>query len=240
MNIWAHRGASAVAPENTMAAFMKAYELGADAIELDVQRSSDGVLVIMHDETLNRTTEGRGYIYSAPLAWISQLDAGYKFSPAFRGERIPTLEEVLSFVKSTSLQINIELKMIQNVYQGIEQQVISTIRQYGLTERTVISSFHYPSLRVIKELDASQPIGLLCAQHHSIRPASAKQIGAEAVHPHWRIITPSYMTEALEIGIKVRPYTINDPGIAKVFNAWGVDALITNHPGLMRKVIGTR
>ncbi|MCY0894053.1 MAG: glycerophosphodiester phosphodiesterase [Acidibacillus sp.] len=239
MEIWAHRGASAVAPENTMAAFVKAYESGADAIEVDVQRTSDGVLVIMHDETVNRTTQGRGYIYSASFAWLSQLDAGYKFSSSFHGERVPTLDQTLSFVESTSLRINIELKIVQNTYVGIEEQVIDAIKQRDLTDRVVISSFHYPSLHRIKQLDPNQAIGLLCTQYNAVTPMYAKQFGAEAVHPHWKTISPTYMNEAFEQNIKIRPYTVNDPRIVRTLNAWGIDAVITNHPGLVRKVITT-
>ncbi|PWI55632.1 hypothetical protein BM613_13320 [Sulfoacidibacillus thermotolerans] len=221
-----------------MAAFIKAFEAGAHAIEIDIQRSADGVLVVIHDETVNRTTQGRGYVYSAPFSWLRQLDAGYKFSARFRGERIPTLEEVLSFVESTSLSLNIELKMGKMIYHGIEEQVLAEIKRHGLTNRTTISSFYYPSLLRIKELDEVQPIALLCSKYSPVAPSYAKQFGAEAVHPHWRTVTPSYMNEALQQGIKVRPYTVNDLHVAKVFQTWGIDAIITNHPQRLRSVLG--
>ena len=238
MEIWAHRGASAVAPENTMAAFLKARELGADALEMDVQRSSDGVLVVIHDDTVTRTTQGRGYVHAASFSWLQTLDAGYKFGDNFRGERIPRLEEVLSFVKSTDMGINLELKASPAPQPGLEQQVVDVVRQYGLTEKTVISSFSFDCLRRIKGCDPSVSIALLSSYYSPVAPGFAKQFGADAIHPNRRSVTSALQQDALRLNVKIRPYTVNERRQIQLFNAWGMDAVITNHPGMAKEALG--
>ncbi len=227
-----------MAPENTMTAFLKAYEMGADALEVDVQRSSDGVLVVIHDDTVTRTTQGRGYVHAASFSWLQTLDAGYKFGNKFRGERIPRLEEVLSFVKSAGMGINIELKASSIPQSGLEQQVVDVIRQYGLTERTVISSFYYDCLRRIKGCDPTVSIALLSSYYSPVSPGYAKQFGADAIHPNRRSVTSALQQDALRLNVKIRPYTVNYGRQIRLFQAWGIDAVITNHPGMAKDALG--
>lgn len=229
-----------MAPENTMIAFLKAYEMGADALEVDVQRSADGVLVVIHDDAVTRTTQGRGYVHAASFSWLQTLDAGYKFGNKFRGERIPRLEEVLSFVKAKSMGINIELKAAPVPQSGLEQQIVDVVRQYRLTEKTVISSFDYDCLRRIKEFDPAIPVALLSSYYSPVTPQFAKQFGADAIHPNRRSVTATLQQEALRLKVKIRPYTVNDGRQIQLFNAWGIDAVITNHPGLAKKALEQR
>jgi glycerophosphoryl diester phosphodiesterase len=137
----AHRGASAAAPANTMAAFEKALALGADGIELDVQLSADGVPVVIHDFTVDDTTDGSGKVARMTLAQLEQLDAGSYFDPAFAGERIPTLEKVLE-VMGNRLLLNIELKGFSLFDKGLERAVIGLIEQHALRSRVFLSSFN--------------------------------------------------------------------------------------------------
>ncbi len=237
MQIWAHRGASSLAPENTMAAFVKAYELGCDAVELDVHRTSDGVLVVMHDESVMRTTEGRGYIYDMPFSAVHSLDAGYKFGQQFIGEHVPSLEEVLSFISSTNLSVNIELKSAQGRYRGIEQQILQLLDVYHMHDRTIISSFEQATLAEVRRLDDSLQIGLLCSDLRPLSPFFAKNFSAQAVHPSRKIVNPMYMRDALNLGVSVRPYTVNDPDEMQRLQAWGVHAIITDYPQVAKRVL---
>ncbi len=230
MQIWAHRGASAVAPENTMAAFEAALKLGADAIELDVHRTSDHVLVVIHDETVTRTTQGRGSIATASLAFLQTLDAGYKFGVQFIGEKIPRLDDVLDFIKSTHLLVNIELKTNKVTYPGLEKQVVELIKEMHMQDRVVLSSFNYQSLRRVQALQEGLQTAMLCSEFRAIAPQDAKRFGAFAVHPAVSLISPMYMQQALQIGVAVRPYTVDDPMVIKQLASMGVDAVITNHP----------
>ncbi len=237
MEIWAHRGASAIFPENTMLAFVEAWRSGADAIELDVQRTRDGELVVIHDETLNRTTNGRGYVYSSSYSWIKTLDAGEKIHPRFRGEKVPTLREVLDFIQSTGMRLNIEIKNEQVNYAGIEMQVIRTVEQFKLVERVVISSFNHHTVQLVKNASPQLKTALLTGAFTHYSPTYARQIGMNAIHPAKRTVNPVYMQEALLYQIKVRPYTVNEPNLIRVFRALGVDAVITDHPKMARKII---
>ncbi len=237
MEIWAHRGASAIFPENTMLAFVEAWRSGADAIELDVQRTRDGELVVIHDETLNRTTNGRGYVYSSSYSWIKTLDAGEKIHPRFRGEKVPTLREVLDFIQSTGMRLNIEIKNEQVNYPGIEMQVIRTVEQFKLVDRVVISSFNHQTVQLVKNASPQLETALLTGAFTHFSPSYAHQIGMNAIHPAKRTVNPVYMQEALLYQIKVRPYTVNEPNLIRVFRALGVDAVITDHPKMARKII---
>ena len=237
MKVWAHRGASMVAPENTMAAFAKAHELGADAIELDVHRTADGVPVVIHDETVARTTNGRGYIHSGSFAWVRSLDAGSRFHPNFRGEQIPSLEEVLAFVRSTSMSLNVEIKNNQVLYSGIETEVVQLLDQYKMIDRTVLSSFNHDSVKKVRALREDLSVAFLCTEFQPVNALYAKQFGVQALHPSIRVLNPNYMREALHLNIAIRPYTVDDEQTMRILQSWGVDAVITNDVALGRQTV---
>ncbi|WP_318508470.1 glycerophosphodiester phosphodiesterase family protein [Bacillus sp. T3] len=144
--IFAHRGYSALNPENTMQAFMEAERVGADGIELDVQMTRDGVLVVIHDEKLDRTTDGSGYIKNLTYKEISKFNANYKFKKWFQKTPVPRLEEVFEWMRSNQIICNIELKNNVFPYPGMEEKVIALINQYQLNNRIIISSFNHYSV----------------------------------------------------------------------------------------------
>ncbi len=150
--IFAHRGSKGTHPENTMAAFQKAAEIGAEGIEFDVHLSSDGELVIIHDETLDRTTNLTGYVKDHSAQKLKTADAGSKFSYEFLGERIPFLMDVFDWAKGNALLMNIEIKTDKLAYEGIEQKIIDSIRQYGMENRVILSSFNHQSIEKVKML----------------------------------------------------------------------------------------
>jgi glycerophosphoryl diester phosphodiesterase len=158
----AHRGSSAYAPENTLAAFQLAAEQQADAIELDVDLTRDGHVVVMHDAAIDRTTDGSGYVGDLTLTEIRQADAGAWKDAAFKGERVPLLEEVLEAV-GQQLLINVEIKDRSLLGNGLEAQVAALIAKHNLIDRVLISSFNPFSLRRVKRSDARLACGLLHA-----------------------------------------------------------------------------
>lgn len=234
----AHRGASAVAPPNTLAAFRRAAELGADGVELDVHLSADGIPVVIHDFTVDATTDGTGRVQDLPLAALKELDAGSRFDPAFVGERIPTLEEVFAEVGGRLL-INVELKsMPGNDYPGLEETVAALIRRHGLAERVLVSSFHPLALRRFRRAMPEVPVGFL----YETAPLSrlARFLAAllpglrpEAVHPWWGMITPAVVRQAHARRRRVVAWTVDDPEAMARLVEWGVDAVITNYPDRM-------
>ncbi len=159
--VWAHRGASGYYPENTMTSFEGAIKQNADGIELDVHLSKDGYLIVCHDETLNRTTNGKGFIKQFDLYELKQLDAGSWYDKKYKGEKMPLLEEVIDLIKGTNMDLNIELKAGSIFYPGIEEKVLKMIEKYNIKEQVIISSFDHYALVKIKSLDSEIKTGIL-------------------------------------------------------------------------------
>lgn len=237
MEIWAHRGASAHAPENTLAAFRTAEKLGADGVELDVQRARDGEPVVIHDTTLQRTTQGRGPVAGYTVAELKMLDAGFKFGPSFRGERIPTLAEALAYIRSTRLRVNIHLKSAGPAGLLLEQSVVREVSEAGLLSRTVISSFQQDVLRRMKQREPSLELAILCTEFSPVHPTHAVQSGLQAIHPQLGLIFPEYLQNALALGVRVRPFTVNAAADLWRMAAWGAHGVITDDPRLARRVV---
>ncbi len=237
----AHRGASAVAPPNTLAAFEKAVELGADGIEFDVHLSADGVLVVIHDFNVDDTTDGSGRVAEMTLAQLKQLDAGSRFDPAFAGERIPTLEEVLETVGSRLL-LNIELKCFSLRDNGLERAVIAQVKRHGPAARVLLSSFNPFSLRRAKKIAPHIPVGLLYAPWLPLplrRAWLAPLVPHEARHPEHTMVDARYMAWARRRGYRVNAWTVNDPNEMRRLIDVGVDGIITNVPDVLRGVLET-
>lgn len=234
----AHRGASAVAPPNTLAAFRKALELGADGVELDVHLSADGVPVVIHDFTVDGTTDGHGRVRDFSLAALRELDAGSRFAPAFAGERIPTLEEVFAEVGGRLL-INVELKsMPGNDYPGLEEKVAALVARHGLADRVLVSSFNPLALRRMRRMAPHLPLGFLyetapLSRVARLLAALMPGLRPEAVHPWWGIITAETVRRAHARGQRVVAWTVDDPDAIARLMEWGVDAIITNCPDRM-------
>ena len=238
----AHRGASAAAPANTLAAFEKAIELGADAVELDVQLSNDGVPVVIHDFAVDTTTDGSGQVADLTLAQLKQLDAGSTFDPAFAGERIPTLEEVLQYV-GNRLLLNIELKTTSLRDNGLEHAAIAQVEQHGLGNRVLLSSFNPFSLRRAKRIAPHIPVGLLYAPHLSLplrRAWLAFLATHEARHPQHTMVDAQYIAWARRRGYRVNVWTVDDPGEMVRLIDLGVDGIITNVPDVLCQILESR
>jgi len=227
-----HRGASHAAPQNTLAAFRKAAEDGADGIELDVHLSRDGVPVVIHDDSVDATTDGTGLVRELTLAQLQALDAGARFDvphsdTSFTGARIPTLEDVLAEVGSRLL-VNIELKAGQTV--ALVSAVVDLVRRMEMADRVWFSSFKPYALYRARALAPEIPCGLLYGPLSLgtllLRPFTPH----EALHPYKDLLTERLVHRAHRRGLRVFTWTLDDPAVARKFAAWGVDGIITNEP----------
>lgn len=234
--IFAHRGSSKCAPENTMAAFEKALADQADGIELDVHLTKDFQVVVIHDETVDRTTNGTGLVHHFSLSEIQQLDSGSWFAPGFSDQRIPTLDEVLKWIKETDLELNIELKNKVIPYSGLEEKVVELVEYYGLQERVILSSFNHHSLKHLHQFRPNWRIGVLFDSYVENPWIYAKNLGAEAIHPPYQAVFEEGVRICHSHGLKVRPFTVDDPNVMERFLNWGIDAIITNVPDQLKKI----
>ena len=231
--IQAHRGASAYCPENTLEAFSKAIEMGADAIELDVHLTKDGEIVVAHDERLERVSNGVGYINDHRFEELKKLEFN-KLFPDGPVCRMPTLAEVFSLVKPSALFVNIELKTTERLYPELPEKLSSLVKEYGMGERVIYSSFNHYSLQEMKKIDSRAQIGLLY-QLGMVDPwVYANYIHADAIHPHYFIIAtlPETVERCHENGVKVNVWTVDDPQAVKLMLKCGVDGIITNKPDI--------
>lgn len=230
MQIWAHRGASAYAPENTLPAFEKALEQGADGVELDVQRSADGQLVVIHDETISRTSNGIGKVADLSLEEMLQCNFANGFV-GYRKVSIPTLREVLELVGPSGATINVELKNNHEPYPGMGQQVVELVRQLGLLDQVIISSFNHASLAELRGTVPPANLGLLLTDAVFNPWDYANWFGAGALHPNFKLLRQvDYVWLAHEAGIKVHAWTLDEEGDLLAAQDLGVDAAITNFP----------
>lgn len=236
---FAHRGASYEAPANTLAAFLLAAELGADGIELDVQLSRDKETVVIHDSTVDATTDGQGPVREKTLGELRELDAGSWFDAVYARQRIPTLQEVIDVV-GHRLLLNLELKSDQMRDDGLAAAVVRTIERNHLSERVVLSSFDPLVVRRIKQLNARLSVGLLYSpdQPWYMRRAWLRRLlDLEALHPHYSAVDGDYVRRARAQGYRVHTWTADDPGDMWQLMRQGVDMIITNRPELLRKVL---
>lgn len=231
LRVIAHRGHSAVAPENTLAAVRAAIEVGADMVEIDVSLSADGQLVVIHDETLDRTTDGSGEVAGTTLAEIRRLDAGSWFSPAFAGEGVPTLDEVLAEVERRVL-LNVEIKS-EAVQRGIVDKVAAAIRSRRMTGEVIVSSFAPTALEQMR--DAAPEIRtavLFNPDYHAGGDAVAivRGLGASAFNVKRTRLTRAMLRSCRDAGIPVAVYTVDSSRRLRKVMERGVHAVFTNHP----------
>ena len=239
---FAHRGASRQAPQNTLAAFLRAAELGADGIELDVQLSKDGELVVIHDFRLEVTTDGSGPVRARTLAELKELDAGSWFAPAFAGQRIPTLQEVMEAV-GQRLLLNIELKTTGLRDDGLAAAVARAIEENRLLDRVVVSSFNPMAVWRIKRLAPAIPVGLLYAPHLPYllrKPWTRHLIDLEALHPQHSLVDERFVHWARQRRYRVHTWTVDDPEEMQRLARLGVDIIISTRPDLLTQVGRTR
>lgn len=234
---FAHRGAAGHCPENTMIAFKRALELGANGIETDVQMTKDGQLVLIHDETLHRTTGSPEWVKDVTLAELAEKDAGSWFHEDYRGETIPTLEQLLKFVKPLDTIINLELKNGVVRYPELENKVIEMVRRYGLAERVIISSFNHYSLVECKRIAPEIRTGILYMEGLYEPWDYAKRIGADALHAFHYAVIPELVAAASEQGIPYHPFTVNEKSEMQALLHAGVAGIITDYPDRLAELL---
>lgn len=228
--VFGHRGAKAYAPMNTIPAFELAYEQGAVGIELDVHRSKDGHPVIVHNFTVDETTDGAGTVTEMTLAELKSLDAGSWFSDEFTGVQIPTLDEVFEAV-GQKLLVNVEIKFDDLETDGVEQVVADSIRRHNMMERVIVSSFNPYTLQRFHEIMPEVMIGFLYQANMKIDTASVMEgYPHDARHPYHEMIDEAYMTWAKENDYYVNTWTVNDPTRATELQNLGVNVIVTDAP----------
>lgn len=231
-----HRGAAGEAPENTLASFQMALQQGAEGIELDVHLSKEGELVVCHDATIDRTTDGKGLIHEMTVSEIKSFDAGFRFSQQFQGQQIPLLEEVFDLVPENIL-INVEIK---HSYGGqMEVRLLEFLKQKGRLENVVISSFDHKSIRRIKQLEPSSKAGLLYAANLIYHAGYAQQLGVDihSLHPHFQLIDKSDVDGAVSAELAVYPYTVNHVEDMRRMIKYGVTGIITDYPARLAELL---
>lgn len=240
--IFAHRGFSGYYPENTMLAFQKtAEESLADGIELDIQMTKDGELVIMHDETLDRTTNGSGYLKDYTLEKLKTLSVGVNVKGFFPRQTIPTLREYFTWLKTTKLITNIELKTSVFEYKGIEEKLIAMVHEFGLEEQIWYSSFNHYTIAKVKELMPEAKCGLLMDTWlMNVGSYAASQNAATVNACSWFCCKEGVAEDLHAHGIKLQAWTPNDADLMKKLVDCGIDVLITNFPDIASKVIGRK
>jgi len=236
VQILAHRGASAYAPENTLAAFRLAIDQRADWLEMDVQQTSDGRLVVFHDLRVERTTSGRGALRDLTLDQVRELDAGSWFDQQFAGERVPTFEEVLALAQDNGIRIFPEVKD-PRFYPGIEERLASTIAAFGYEDRTVVQSFDAASLEKLRRIN---PHLRLAALYTATSPFKGDPpAGAEVVGPPWELVAAdrSLVRDAHASGRQIIVWTVDSQsGMQQMLDA-RVDGIITGRPDVARRLL---
>ncbi len=236
--IFAHRGASAYAPENTLAAFELALQQGAPAIELDVKLSADGHVVVIHDSTVDRTTNGKGKVARLSLAELRALDAGSFFSEKYRGEKIPTLEEVFDLVGKRAL-INIELTNYTTPRDSLVEEVCRLVREHHMEENVLFSSFLPRNLHQAAILLPEVPRGLLALEGWKGLWMRSFQFffgNYQALHPYVSDVTPQQIASVHRIGRRVHVWTVNDAEWIRRLLKWGADGIFTDDPPLALRI----
>ena len=226
----AHRGASGRFPENTLKAFGAAIDAGAQMCELDVQLTSDGAVVVIHDETVYRTTDGRGAVRAMTLDELKRLDAGVRYGGQFKGERIPTLEEVIALADGRC-GLNIEFKSA-----GVERKVCDLIVAHRMLTTAMVSSFDWDALAVVRHFEPRVRVGLLASQWPARLVGAAFEMRAESINPRSDIVTEDLCIAAHRRNLSVYTWTVDEPDEMLRLIAFGVDGIMTNYPERLREL----
>jgi glycerophosphoryl diester phosphodiesterase len=237
--IFAHRGANTNAPENTLAAFELARQEGADGIELDVKLTGDGQVVILHDQTVDRTTDGHGLLRSFSLPELKKLDAGSWFDRAYAGEPIPTLADVFKKFGS-SILYDIELTNYAAPLDDLPRKVAQLIQQFRLSQNVLVTSFLPIALAGFQRVIPTVPAGLIALRGlpgSLSRSALGRWLVPQAVIPYYTDLTPHYIQAQARMKRSVIPWTVNEPEAFRRMFDWGVGAIITDVPAIARRAL---
>ena len=233
MDIYAHRGSSGTHPENTLSAFKHAANLPIQGVEFDVHLTKDCKLVVIHDEKINRTSNGKGFIKDLTLEELRTYDFGSWFSQEFKGEKIPLLSEVLQVFSDTNHHINIELKTDVIAYEGIVEKTLQLLESMGLQSRVVISSFNHDTIREVKQLAPHIETATLSMKEFADPFEYVHTIPADALHLSLRTARRPSTEKVIRQGVPVRVFTVNHiKHIAPLKNI-GVHAIFTDFPEKM-------
>jgi glycerophosphoryl diester phosphodiesterase len=235
-----HRGAAAYAPENTLESLREAARRGASWVEFDVKLTADGVPVLMHDDRLDRTTDGKGAVAATSYEQIRALDAGAWFAPAFAGARVPTLAAALDLLLAKGLGANIEIKPCPGREVETAARAVAEIRRRWPSDRPapLISSFRPESLAAAKAAAPELPRGLLIWEDGiATWRATARELGCATVHCSEHNLTADWAAEIRAAGYGLAVYTVNDPDKARRLVAWGIQAIITDAPDRILKAL---
>ncbi len=254
----AHRGASGRYPENTLAAFAAAIDAGAQMCELDVQLTRDGAIVVMHDDRVDRTTDGRGAVCALTLEELKRLDAGVRFGREFEGERIPTLEEVFALIDGRC-GLNIEIKAARATAAKVKDVdggpacgagassasgasticglVCNMIVAQRALATAMVSSFDWPALAIVRHLEPRVRIGLLSSRWPARLLGAAFEMGADAINPRSDMVTEDLCIAAHQRNLKVYAWTVDDAAEMRRLIAYGVDGIMTNYPERLRDLM---
>lgn len=228
--IFAHRGASAYAPENTVEAFALAMEQGADGIELDVQMTKDGQVVVIHDETIDRVSDGTGAVRDYTLEELKKFHFSNHMEN-YENAVIPTLKEVLDLIKSSSMLLNIELKTGIYWYPNLEEKTMELVKEAGMEDRVIYSSFNHYSIKKILEMNPHAECAFLYSDVILNVDKYAKNAGVCGLHPAvYHLKMAEFLKEYQESGLKVRVWTVNKKEDMEKFIKADLEAVITNYP----------
>lgn len=237
MIVFAHRGFSGKYPENTMLAFGKAVEAGCDGIELDVHETADGKLVIIHDESVDRTTDGHGRVCDFSYAQLKQLNAAKLFAHITPFEPVPSFEEYCRWAQSLDIITNIEIKTDNVYYPEIEQKVCDTIFRYGLEHKVILSSFNHISLLRVKEISGDFPVGALVERENFVKVYPGyycARSGFEYYHPAVSMLSDEMVASCARHGIGINVWTVNTPEDVDRLWRWNCNGMITNFPDMAK------
>lgn len=235
--VWAHRGASGYATENTLSAFELAVTQGADGVELDVQLTKDNKMVVFHDETLDRVTNGTGFLKDYTLEELKKMNCKNRFS-SDENLKIPTLDEVYELLSPTGLTVNVELKTGVFQYYGIEEMALRVAKKWKMEDKVIYSSFYHPSIMKIKELEHSAKVGFLYADGFIDVPEYAKKLGVLTLHPPiWRVMDMEFVKACKQNGIALHVWYADAKEHMKYLVDNQMEAIITNYPDIARNIV---
>jgi len=233
MKVYAHRGYSGKYPENTMLAFRKAVEVGCDGVEMDVQLSRDGIPVVIHDELVDRTTNGTGYVKDYTLEELKKLDASKVRPGEWGAQEIPSFDEFCEWLASVDIVANVELKTSIIYYPEIERKCVEIIRKHGVENKILFSSFNHISMLRVKELAPEIPRGAL-VEIEGLMYAGyyCQQNNIQFYHPDFCLLSKEAVEECKEHGVGINVWTVNDLDSFEKLVEWGVEGIITNYPAV--------
>ena len=239
MKIFAHKGASGYAPENTLIAIKKAIEMKVDGIEIDIQLTRDGRIVLMHDWKVDRTTTGRGYVYELDFDYIRTLDAGQWFTKDFIGEVVPTLEEVLDILPQ-DMMLNIEIKDTARYHSKIEEKLLEVLKKYpDKFENIIVSSFHHDKIKKLQVLEPKLKLALLTNSEfiEIEKYLSTNGVSSYSYHPEINHVLKEDIEKLHAKGVKIFVWTVNKEEDLNYLVKLGVDGVISDYPDLMKELI---